>query len=71
MIPKNLVYAFGLLQAIVVAVGAYLAQPNDLTGRPLLIAIVGVVLSAAVSFIAGQKVDAATAREVKKAQVFP
>jgi membrane protein DedA with SNARE-associated domain len=71
MSASKLVYAFGLLQAIVVAVGAYLAQPNDPVGRPLVIALIGIAVSAAVSFVAGRKVNAAVAREVKKAQVFP
>jgi membrane protein DedA with SNARE-associated domain len=71
MPASKLVYAFGLLQAVVVAVGAYLSQPDDPTGRPLVIALIGVAVSAAVSFLAGRKVNTAVAREVKKAQVFP
>ena len=67
----HLVYLAGALQAAVIAVGAYLTQPNDPTGRPLLIAILGVTLSAVVSYLTGLKVKAAVAREVKKAQVFP
>ena len=71
MLPKTLVYVGGLLQAIVIAVGAYLAQPNDPTGRPLLIAIAGVVLSVVVSFITGRKVTAAVAKAVAQVKVFP
>lgn len=67
----QLVYLAGALQAAVIAVGAYLTQPNDPTGRPLLIAILGVALSAVISYLTGQKVKAAVAREVQKAQVFP
>lgn len=71
MFPGKLVYVAGALQAVVIAVGAYLAQPHDLTGRPLLIALVGVGLSAVVSFITSRKVKAAVAREVAKAGAHP
>jgi hypothetical protein len=67
----QLVYLAGALQAAVIAVGAYLVQPNDLTGRPLLIAAGGVALSAAVSYLTGQKVKAAVARETAQVRVHP
>lgn len=67
----QLVYLAGALQAAVIAVGAYLTQPDDPTGRPLLIAILGVALSAVISYLTGLKVKAAVAREVEKVKVFP
>jgi len=61
------VYIAGLLQVILIAVGAYLALPGDPTGRPLAIALAGVALSAVTSYIAAHQVKAATAREVDRA----
>lgn len=66
----QLVYLAGALQAAVIAVGAYLTQPDDPTGRPLLIAILGVALSAVISYLTGQKVKAAVARETKNTVPF-
>lgn len=63
---SKLVYVAGALQAVAIAVGAYLAQPHDTTGRPLLIALAGVALSAVVSFVTSRKVQAAVAREAGK-----
>jgi membrane protein DedA with SNARE-associated domain len=67
----ELVYLAGALQAAVIAVGAYLVQPNDPTGRPLLIAVLGVALSAVVSYLTGRKVKAAVAREIEQSKAHP
>jgi hypothetical protein len=61
------VYIAGLLQAVLIAVGAYLALPGDPTGRPLAIALAGVALSALTSYVAAHQVKASTAREVDRA----
>ena len=63
----QLVYAAGLLQAVLIAVGAYLALPGDPTGRPLYIALAGVAVSALTSYVAAHQVKASTAREVDRA----
>ncbi len=62
---SKLMFVFGLVQAVVVAVGAYLSQPHA-TGRTAVIAVIGVVVSAAVSYLTTRKVKAAVAREVGK-----
>jgi mannose/fructose/N-acetylgalactosamine-specific phosphotransferase system component IID len=63
----QLVYLAGLLQAVLIAVGAYLALPGDPTGRPLYIAVAGVAVSAVTSYVAAHQVRASTAREVDRA----
>ena len=63
----QLVYLTGLLQAVLIAVGAYLALPGDPTGRPLYIAVAGVAVSAVTSYVAAHQVRASTAREVDRA----
>jgi len=63
----QLVYLAGLLQAVLIAVGAYLALPGDPTGRPLYIAIAGVAVSALTSYVAAHQVKASTSREVDRA----
>jgi len=63
----QLVYAAGLLQAVLIAVAAYLVLPGDPTGRPLAIALAGVALSALTSYVAAHQVKASTAREVDRA----
>lgn len=62
------VYLAGLAQAVFIAVAAYLTQPNDLTGRPLAIAIIGVVVSAAVTYVAARQTNVAARREVERAR---
>jgi len=63
----QLVYLAGLLQAVLIAVAAYLVLPGDPTGRPLYIAVAGVAVSAVTSYIAAHQVKASTAREVDRA----
>ena len=63
----QLVYLAGLLQAVLIAVAAYLVLPGDPTGRPLAIALAGVAVSAVTSYIAAHQVKASTAREVDRA----
>ena len=63
----QLVYLAGLLQAVLIAVAAYLALPGDPTGRPLYIAVAGVAVSAVTSYVAAHQVKTATAREVDRA----
>ena len=63
----QLVYAAGLLQAVLIAVAAYLVLPGNPTGRPLYIALAGVVVSALTSYVAAHQVKASTAREVDQA----
>jgi hypothetical protein len=64
----RLVWALGLLNAVVVAAASFLSQPTDLTGRPLLIAIGGVVVSAAISYLIGNRVALAARRELRAEQ---
>ena len=63
----QLVYLAGLLQAVLIAVAAYLVLPGDPTGRPLYIAVAGVAVSAVTSYVAAHQVRASTAREVDRA----
>ena len=63
----QLVYLAGLLQAVLIAVAAYLVLPGNPTGRPLYIAVAGVAVSAVTSYIAAHQVKASTAREVDRA----
>jgi len=55
------------MQAVLVALGAYLVLPGDPTGRPLAIALTGVAVSAVVSYLAAHQVKATTAREIDRA----
>ena len=63
----QLVYLAGLLQAVLIAVAAYLVLPGNPTGRPLYIAVAGVAVSAVTSYVAAHQVRASTAREVDRA----
>ena len=63
----QLVYLAGLLQAVLIAVAAYLVLPGNPTGRPLYIALAGVAVSALTSYVAAHQVKASTAREVDRA----
>lgn len=63
----QLVYLAGLLQAVLIAVGAYLALPGDPTGRPLYVALAGVAVSAVTSYLAAHQVKASTRREIDEA----
>ena len=63
----QLVYLAGLLQAVLIAVAAYLVLPGNPTGRPLYIAVAGVAVSALTSYVAAHQVKASPAREVDRA----
>lgn len=55
------VFVAGLVQAAVVAVAAFLSAPGDLTGYPLVVAVVGVALSAVATYLSTHKL----ARELR------
>ena len=61
------VYVAGVFHAILIALAAYLVLPGDPTGRSLYVALAGVAVSAAVSYLAAHQVKASTAREVGRA----